>query len=105
MVKYRFNRTVLEKADLVYSFQNGEVKFYSPSNDLCLWKCLASFAYPDPDNLGGCEDSKAIAYALAMDNAKEGMEGVGHTWIQATTVCRRLGINCMTLTTLMKTLA
>lgn len=75
-IKYRFNRTVLEKQGLIYHFQNSDLSIYSPSNDLCVWKSLASLCYIDRNEPFGCQESMNQAKQLSQTD-DDG--SIGHT--------------------------
>lgn len=64
-IKYRLKRNVLEKHGLVYHHPNSDLSIYSPSNDLCLWKSLASLAYINLEHPFGCQDSMNQAKLLS----------------------------------------
>lgn len=69
------------------------LKVLSPSDEMCLWKCLASLAYVEGNWPLACEASYAAALArTAQDTLK-----VGHFIDVINLVASRLGINVMSL--------
>lgn len=92
-VMYRFNYSYLQKNNLLYEVPQTNLKVLSPSDGMCLWKCLASLAYVEPNWSLACETS----YAAALARTAEDTLKVGHLVDVINLVASRLGINVMSL--------
>lgn len=90
---YRFNYSYLQKNNLLYEVPRTNLKVLSPSDGMCLWKCLASLAYVEPNWSLACESS----YAAALARTAEDTLKVGHLVDVINLVASRLGINVMSL--------
>jgi hypothetical protein len=70
MTKFSFNRSVLESRNVVCHLEAAGIKFYSPSNELCVWKTLAAYAYKDSNNPTACEESENQAKLVTVEDSK-----------------------------------
>lgn len=46
-INYRLDIGVLKKNNVVFSIPDSTVEILSPSDGLCVWKCLAHMAWTD----------------------------------------------------------
>jgi hypothetical protein len=91
--------TKMQQAGTLIDIAGTNFKMMSPSDDYCVFKSLANLAYYTHDDPRACEQAYAMAKATAVKGETKGHEG---SFIRK--VCRRLGVNQMTLSSFCQTM-